>query len=92
MISNAFQNQPLNAADAISVLYNCVSNLREEINLLVKILYIVTSQSNDNKPQSKKQKMNQEIVPSKLLKKKKFDYGHPPSANDPPVSICAPQS
>ena len=56
------QNQPLNAADAISILYNCVSNLREEMILLVKTLHIVTSQTNENKPQSKKRKMNQENV------------------------------
>jgi hypothetical protein len=80
------QNQPLNAADAISILYNCVSNLREDINSFFKILHIVTSQPNGIKPQSKKRKMNQENVPSK---KNKFDYGPPFSQMTPP-SQCVP--
>ena len=82
------QNQPLNAADAISILYNCVSNLREDINSFFKILHIVTSQPNGIKPQSKKRKMNQENVSPP--KRKKVDYGSPLFQMTPPSQFVPP--
>ena len=82
------QNQPLNAADAISILYNCVSNLREDINSFFKILHIVTSQPNGIKPQSKKRKMNQENVSPP--KRKKVDYGSPLLQMTPPSQFVPP--